>query len=144
MVATQLPEGASLERTGKVMDEVGAVVRDVPGVDHAITIGGVSLFDNNASLANAGIVYVILKDWSQRGAGEDLLSVYTRLQARLDENPDARVDRGPAAADPGPRARRRLPDAGAGHRRVLRLCQAAGTPRTPSWRRAMPSRRSRG
>ena len=89
MVATQLPEGASLERTGKVMDGIGAAVRDVPGVDHAITIGGVSLFDNNASLANAGIVYVILKDWSQRGAGEDLLSVYTRLQARLDENPDA-------------------------------------------------------
>ena len=72
------------------MDGVAAAVRDVPGVDHAITIGGVSLFDNNASLANAGIVYVILKDWSQRGAGEDLLSVYSRLQARLDENPDAR------------------------------------------------------
>ncbi|MET0745571.1 MAG: efflux RND transporter permease subunit, partial [Microvirga sp.] len=90
MVATQLPEGASLERTGRVMGEVGAAIRDVPGVDHAITVGGVSLFDNNASLANAGIVYVILKDWSQRGAGEDLLSIYTRLQARLDEFQDAR------------------------------------------------------
>jgi HAE1 family hydrophobic/amphiphilic exporter-1 len=63
----------------------------MPGVDHVVAIGGVSLFDNNASLSNGGVAYVILKDWSVRGAGQDLLSIYTRLQARLDEIGEARI-----------------------------------------------------
>ncbi|MFO1149523.1 MAG: efflux RND transporter permease subunit [Alsobacter sp.] len=91
MISTQLPDGASLERTQAVMEKVGAATRDVPGVDHVVTIGGVSLFDNSASLANAGMVYVILKDWEQRkGPGLDLLSIFTTLQARLDAIPEAK------------------------------------------------------
>ena len=90
MIGTQLPEGASLERTSRVMEQVSAAARDTPGVDHTITIGGVSLFDNNASLSNGGVVYVILKDWKIRGAGEDLLAVYKGLQSRLDNILEAR------------------------------------------------------
>ncbi|WP_201833557.1 efflux RND transporter permease subunit [Microvirga zambiensis] len=90
MIGVQLPEAASLERTAKVMDQVTAIARETPGVEHVIAIGGVSLFDNNASLANAGTVYVILKDWSLRGTGQDLLSIYAGLQARLDDLPEAR------------------------------------------------------
>ena len=48
-----------------------------------ITIAGVSALDNNSSLANAGVAYVMLKDWSLRGKGEDLLSLYTRLNREL-------------------------------------------------------------
>ncbi len=90
MVSTQLPDGASLERTQGIMQQVTAIASETPGVDHVVTIGGVSLFDNSASLSNAGVVYVILKDWSQRGAGEDLLSVFQKLQARLDAIQGAR------------------------------------------------------
>jgi HAE1 family hydrophobic/amphiphilic exporter-1 len=90
MVGMQLPDGASLERTARVMDRVTAIARDTPGVGHVVTIGGVSLFDNNASLSNAGVAYVILKDWNERGSGEDLLSIYTKLQAALDALPEAR------------------------------------------------------
>ena len=61
------------------------------GVDHALAISGISPLDNNASLQSAGAVYVILKDWSERGAGSgaDLRSLYIALQSALDKLPDA-------------------------------------------------------
>jgi HAE1 family hydrophobic/amphiphilic exporter-1 len=63
----------------------------MPGVDHAVAISGISALDNNASLQNAGAVYVVLKDWSQRGAGTgaDLRSLYVALQSTLDDIPVA-------------------------------------------------------
>ncbi|WP_407525600.1 efflux RND transporter permease subunit [Methylobacterium oryzisoli] len=90
MVAVQLPDGASLERTARAMDRLTVAAKAVPGVDRVVSIGGVSLLDNNASLANAGVAYVILKDWSERGAGEDLRTLYAGLQARLSALPEAR------------------------------------------------------
>jgi hydrophobic/amphiphilic exporter-1 (mainly G- bacteria), HAE1 family len=84
LVGTQLPDGASLERTQKAMARVTAIARNTPGVEHVVTVGGASLFDNSASLSNAGIAYVILKDWSKRERGEDPLSIYKALQAGLD------------------------------------------------------------
>ena len=36
----------------------------VDGVAHVVTIAGISALDNNASLANAGVAYIVLKDWS--------------------------------------------------------------------------------
>ncbi len=44
-----------------------------------ISIDGVSLLDNNSGLANAGILYVMFKDWSVRGKSEGLLPLYTKL-----------------------------------------------------------------
>jgi hydrophobic/amphiphilic exporter-1 (mainly G- bacteria), HAE1 family len=83
IAGVQLPEGASLERTGRVMDRITTIVRDTPGVEHAVAIGGISVLDNNASLANAGVIYVILEDWSARGREEDLRNLYTKLSGEL-------------------------------------------------------------
>jgi hydrophobic/amphiphilic exporter-1 (mainly G- bacteria), HAE1 family len=89
LVGTQLPDGASLERTQRAMARVTEIARNIPGVEHVVTVGGASLFDNSASLANAGIAYVILKDWSRRGAGEDPLTIFKALQSGLDTTQDA-------------------------------------------------------
>jgi hydrophobic/amphiphilic exporter-1 (mainly G- bacteria), HAE1 family len=83
IIATQLPDGAALDRTQRVLEHIGTIARGVPGVDQVINIAGLSAVDNNASLANAGVTYVILKDWSQRGAGQDLRSIYDNLNAAL-------------------------------------------------------------
>jgi HAE1 family hydrophobic/amphiphilic exporter-1 len=83
VAAIQLPDGASLGRTEQVMDRAADIVRATPGVEHAVSIGGISVFDNNASLANAGAIYVIFKDWSLRGRGEDLRSLYAKLSDEL-------------------------------------------------------------
>ncbi len=89
MVAVQLPDGASLERTERAMDEITKIGRGIPGVDRTIAIGGISPLDNSASLANAGIIYVMLKDWSQRGKGEDLKTIYQTFSRKLAKFQDA-------------------------------------------------------
>ncbi|MGE0093139.1 MAG: efflux RND transporter permease subunit [Alphaproteobacteria bacterium] len=85
IVSVQLPDAASLERTEAVMQKVNDIAKATPGVEHIVTIGGVSVLDNSASLANAAVAYVILKDWGVRGKGEDLRSIYFNLQGQLTE-----------------------------------------------------------
>jgi len=88
LVSVQLPEGASLERTKAAMEQVRERVETVGAVDTVIAIGGLSAVNNNASLANAGVVYVILSDWSVREQGEDLLSLYNKLTELTANLPD--------------------------------------------------------
>jgi HAE1 family hydrophobic/amphiphilic exporter-1 len=79
MLNVQLPDGASLGRTEALLDDLGKQVSKVGGVDNIVTIDGISLLDNNANLANAGVLYVMLKDWSVRGKDEGLLPLYNKL-----------------------------------------------------------------
>jgi hydrophobic/amphiphilic exporter-1 (mainly G- bacteria), HAE1 family len=76
LVAVQLPDGASLERTQAVLGQVQKIAHGDDAVDHVVTIAGVSALDNSAVLANAGVAYVVLKDWSQRA---NLLVLFPRL-----------------------------------------------------------------
>jgi hydrophobic/amphiphilic exporter-1 (mainly G- bacteria), HAE1 family len=87
----QLPDGASLERTQKTLDKVFEVTRKTPGVAQVITIAGVSPLDNSATLSSAGVAYIVLKDWSERGKGEDLLSLFKGLNASLAAIPEADI-----------------------------------------------------
>ncbi len=80
MVAVQLPDAASLGRTQEAMGEIAKAIQKVPGVAHTIEIGGISPIDNNAALANAGIVYVMLKPWAERGKAEGLLPMYENIR----------------------------------------------------------------
>ena len=91
MVIVQLPDSASLQRTEAVMDKLTQICKEHPAVERTIAIGGLSPLDNNASLANAGIVYLMLKDWSKRGKGEDLRSIYNSLSARLADYQEAKT-----------------------------------------------------
>ncbi|WP_311030496.1 efflux RND transporter permease subunit [Mesorhizobium koreense] len=83
IAAVQLPDGASLGRTEAILQEVNKIAASVPSVDRVVTIAGVSALDNNASLASAGVAYIVLKPWSARGEGGDLLGVYNALNDRL-------------------------------------------------------------
>jgi HAE1 family hydrophobic/amphiphilic exporter-1 len=92
MLATvQLPDGASLPRTQAVLDKVGELAGKTAGVDKVITIAGVSPLDNNASLANAGVAYIILKDWGVRGKAQGLLPMLNSLNAAMAPIEDATV-----------------------------------------------------
>jgi hydrophobic/amphiphilic exporter-1 (mainly G- bacteria), HAE1 family len=87
LVSVQLPDGAALARTQAALDQVSTIARKDPSVAQVISIAGVSVLDNNATLANAGVAYVVLKDWSER---DDLRTVFARLAPALDPV-DARV-----------------------------------------------------
>ncbi|MGZ3321036.1 MAG: efflux RND transporter permease subunit, partial [Xanthobacteraceae bacterium] len=91
LASVQLPDGASLSRTQKVLDRVTEIARKTPGVKQVVTIAGVSALENSAPLANGGIAYIILNDWSERGASESLLPLFTGLNKSLDEIEDARI-----------------------------------------------------
>ncbi|MEH2478543.1 HAE1 family hydrophobic/amphiphilic exporter-1 [Nitrobacteraceae bacterium AZCC 2146] len=91
LAAVQLPDGASLDRTQQVMDRVSEISGKTPGVAHVLGISGISALDNSASLANAGVAYLVLKDWSERRAGEDLRSLVVGLNQSLAAIAEARI-----------------------------------------------------
>jgi HAE1 family hydrophobic/amphiphilic exporter-1 len=87
LAAIQLPDGAALNRTQETLDQVSAIAQKDSSVDQVIAIAGVSALDNNATLANAGVAYIVLKDWSKR---DDLRTVFPRLSQAMSDV-DARV-----------------------------------------------------
>jgi HAE1 family hydrophobic/amphiphilic exporter-1 len=91
MMVVQLPNGASLARTQSAMGKLAKAAAGVPGVAHVIQIGGISPIDNNASLANAGVIYVMLKPWDVRGKKEGLLPTYMAIRKAADTVPEANV-----------------------------------------------------
>lgn len=86
-----LPDGATLGRTEAVLDKLSAEVSKVPGIANVIAIDGVSLLDNNTNLSNAGILYIMFKDWSERGKAQDLRFLYTKMQEIAQKNLDAKI-----------------------------------------------------
>jgi HAE1 family hydrophobic/amphiphilic exporter-1 len=91
LAAVQLPDGAALGRTQQTLEQVEQIANATPGVERVITIAGLSALDNNATLANAGVAYIMLKDWSARGEGEDLASLYKTLNAKMSAVSEGRV-----------------------------------------------------
>jgi HAE1 family hydrophobic/amphiphilic exporter-1 len=83
IVGIQLPDGASLQRSQQALEQVGAIARGIPGVANTINIAGISVIDNNATLSNAGVCYVMLKDWGARGKSENLQHIYKNLTIAL-------------------------------------------------------------
>jgi HAE1 family hydrophobic/amphiphilic exporter-1 len=81
LIGVQLPDGASLERTGASLDQVSAIAQATPGVENVVALAGLSVLDSNSSLANAGVCYVILKDWGVRAGqpGQDLRSIVMHI-----------------------------------------------------------------
>ncbi|RWN51587.1 multidrug efflux RND transporter permease subunit [Mesorhizobium sp.] len=91
LASVQLPDGAALGRTQETLQQVSKLAKATPGVDQVVTIAGISALDNNSTLANAGVAYIILKDWSLRGKGEDLASLYATLNKNLSDMGDGTV-----------------------------------------------------
>ncbi|WP_115710696.1 efflux RND transporter permease subunit [Legionella sainthelensi] len=91
MLNVQLPDGSSLERTEALMHDLSEQVSKLDGVENVITIDGISLLDNSASLPNGAALYVMFKDWSVRGKKEDLLEMYKKLNAIAQKNLGAKI-----------------------------------------------------
>lgn len=93
MTAVQLPEGAALGRTIASLREAGKIALETPGVKKVITIAGISVLDNSASLANAGVNYVMFEDWDKRAKekGQDLISLVLGMQKKVETLSDGRA-----------------------------------------------------
>jgi multidrug efflux pump len=64
----QLPEAASLARTGKVLQKITADIRAIPGVHDVIGVSGFSLLSGDAD--NVGFAIAILQPWDERKTRE--------------------------------------------------------------------------
>jgi hydrophobic/amphiphilic exporter-1 (mainly G- bacteria), HAE1 family len=91
LVAVQLPDGAALDRTQHVLDQVSEIAGKTPGVEQVVSIAGISALDASSSLANAGVAYLILKEWSERGPGQDLRSLFVGLNQKMTAIEEARI-----------------------------------------------------
>jgi multidrug efflux pump len=93
LVAAQLPDSASLERTQKVMKQIDAIVKEVPGVAHRIVVNGQStLLSANGS--NFGSMYVVLEEFHHRKGVKEKSAdtVAATLRKRLfAEVPEAQI-----------------------------------------------------
>lgn len=91
VLGVTLPDSASLQRTNQVLHKITDRALQVPGVRDVIAIDGISMLDSNASLANAGVVYVMFKDWSERGRKQGLLPMYKAFNQLASEIKEAKI-----------------------------------------------------
>jgi len=73
IMATQLPDSASLERTEAVRLKVTEALRDVSGIDHTIAISGFSILTGSTQ-SNACTIFVILKPFHDRTTPRESLA----------------------------------------------------------------------
>ncbi len=86
-VSLQLPDGASLNRTQTVMDQMYQQVTANDAVEDVIKITGFSLLSGNNS-PNAGFAIVMLKPWGQRPHIDQVLA---NIRANLAAIPSAMI-----------------------------------------------------
>ena len=65
IILAQLPDGASLQRTDAVLEQLSGIVRKIPGVEHSVEIGGFSGLDGTTR-SNSGTVFATLKPFEER------------------------------------------------------------------------------
>ncbi len=73
VVAAQLPDGASLERTAAVIDRVSEQIQQVPGVEDVVTLSGFSVIQGQGT--TYGNCWVVLKPWDERYKGPQPRSI---------------------------------------------------------------------
>jgi len=78
----QLPEGASLARTNKVMEQATRALQGIDGVESTLGVSGFSLLSGTAE--NVGFGIVVLKPWDERTRPHQQLdAIVGKAQARL-------------------------------------------------------------
>ncbi|MBN9462777.1 MAG: multidrug efflux RND transporter permease subunit [Burkholderiales bacterium] len=80
-----LPDGATLERTGKAGAQLRKMLADHPAIEHMFVVNGFDLI-GGGNKTNAATIFVPLKDWSQRthSAAEVKGDIFARGMALSD------------------------------------------------------------
>ncbi|QDU10933.1 efflux RND transporter permease subunit [Gimesia aquarii] len=84
-INTQLPDGASLNRTRAVQNRINKIAADLPAVTNVITMGGFSML-NNSNASNYSTTIVALENWDQRQEpGLSVFALVRRLHVSLSQ-----------------------------------------------------------
>lgn len=77
MTSVELPTGASVERTEKVVDDIAAKIKKVDGVKDVMALSGTSFIGGSGS--NVGIILTILEPWKERGRKENVNNIIAKV-----------------------------------------------------------------
>ena len=134
VVNAQLPDGASLDRTDKIVNQMSAIARDaekVPGVWHTIDLPGYSVL-LGTNISNVGGMFVILEPFEERKGDpqKSATAIAAKLRAAVRRHPRGPHHRFRRSRDRRPGHHRRVQAPGAGPKR--------GRPPRPAGERAEP------
>lgn len=80
LASVQLPTGASLERTDRILDGLEErFKKEIPAIKDIMTISGFSMLGGGDD-SNSGSLIVILKPWKEREKNESVENVIARMQ----------------------------------------------------------------
>jgi hydrophobe/amphiphile efflux-1 (HAE1) family protein len=89
--AVRLPDGASLERTQRVVEDVERRVRAIPGVSDCTTFGGTD-FTTGTTNSNVATLIVALQPWEERKTPDlELTSILAKAQREFNQVQQALV-----------------------------------------------------
>lgn len=88
-VSVTTPQGATVERTEKVLDEVTAIAQQIKGVDNVTTLAGYSIVTEIAG-ASYGMAMINLKDWNQRNIS--VTDLIQQLNEKTGNITDAQIE----------------------------------------------------
>jgi multidrug efflux pump len=92
IVAVALPQGASVQRTSEVLSEVEQFLMAQPEVADVTTLGGLDILAGFSPSTSAGLMFVVLKDWSERaGPGQNVDGIVGRVFGRFMGSKEALV-----------------------------------------------------
>lgn len=84
MTSIQLPTGASLDRTDKIVTSLADQIKNIPEVNNVISISGSSMMGGGSG-SNMGSLFVVLKPWSERkGKNQDVDAVIAHVSEIAD------------------------------------------------------------
>ena len=88
-VHVSLPDAASLQRTEATTRTIEEIIRKTPGVEHFVTVDGISLLSLNQNSSSA-MAFVTLKEWKDRKKPEEQIeAILGRLNRELAGLPQA-------------------------------------------------------
>lgn len=88
-VSVTTPQGATVERTEKVLDEVTRIAKGIEGVDNVTTLAGYSIVTEIAG-ASYGMGMINLRDWSNRNLSVN--EFITKLTQKTKGISDAQIE----------------------------------------------------
>ncbi|MCX7650930.1 MAG: efflux RND transporter permease subunit [Flavobacteriales bacterium] len=97
-VAVSTPPGATVERTGEVLDQINQIAHQLPEVENVSTLAGYSLLTESAG-ASYGMAIINLKPWHERS--RKVFEVIEDLRARAEKLQDAQIEIFPPPTVPG-------------------------------------------
>jgi HAE1 family hydrophobic/amphiphilic exporter-1 len=90
IISITLPDGASLQRTKAVLDQINQILGKEPGVETYNGVAGFSLFTRTAA-PYTGLGFIGLAPWDERGADLPSTAILASLNKKLARIADARV-----------------------------------------------------